>query len=155
MKQIVMSLMVIALIATLPVSPQAGDRTVAGLVIGGGTGAIVGHAIGHNPESTIAGAVVGGAAGILIGSAMDSHHQRSRHHARQVFTYSGGKNHPHRPQVYREIIHHHYYGGPVYRHGYQKKKRLHKSRPVFSNHFKNNRRHQRKHSSRKNHRNRF
>jgi osmotically inducible lipoprotein OsmB len=44
------------------------DRTVAGGLIGAGTGAVVGSAVsGGNPASTLAGAAIGGVGGAVIG----------------------------------------------------------------------------------------
>lgn len=44
--------------------------TEKGAVIGAGTGALVGQALGGNTESTLIGAAVGGVAGALIGESM-------------------------------------------------------------------------------------
>jgi osmotically inducible lipoprotein OsmB len=44
------------------------DRTVAGGLIGAGTGAAIGSAVsGGNPGSTIAGAAIGGVTGAVVG----------------------------------------------------------------------------------------
>lgn len=53
---------------------HAGDRHLGGLIIGGGTGAIVGQAIGHNAESTIVGATIGGVVGLLVGNQLERQH---------------------------------------------------------------------------------
>ena len=45
-----------------------GDRAINGLILGGGSGALMGQAIGRNSESTIIGATVGGILGYIIGN---------------------------------------------------------------------------------------
>lgn len=136
MKRTNMTLMVIALIATLSTNSQASNRSLEGLVIGGGTGAIFGQAIGHTTQSTIIGATVGGTVGVLIGSRWGSHQREVRHHGRRVFSHSGAKYYPRRPQVYREVVHHYDRRSPVFGHRYKKNKRHHKIRPVFSNKYR-------------------
>ena len=44
--------------------------TEKGAVIGAGTGALVGQALGGNTESTLIGAAVGGIAGAVIGESL-------------------------------------------------------------------------------------
>ncbi|MEE4137180.1 MAG: hypothetical protein V2I32_13965, partial [Desulforhopalus sp.] len=56
---------IFAVAATLLVSAniaiaEAGDRALNGLIIGGGSGALLGQGIGRNTEATIIGATVGG-----------------------------------------------------------------------------------------------
>ncbi len=65
---------------------EASTRQVGGLIIGGGTGAIVGQAVGRNTESTIVGAAVGGVVGLIIGSELDRHHGAVKQPARLLFT---------------------------------------------------------------------
>ena len=68
---------------------NAGDRALAGLAIGGGTGAVIGQAVGQNVESTLLGATVGGAIGLIIGNELGRNHvvvhnryYQPRHHYR-------------------------------------------------------------------------
>ena len=63
-----------ALLALSLTNVHASNRQVGGLIIGGGTGAIVGNAVGKNVESTIIGATVGGVLGYAIGNELDRHH---------------------------------------------------------------------------------
>lgn len=58
-------------------SAFGGDRAVNGLIIGGGSGALVGQAIGRNTESTIIGATVGGVLGYIIGNENRHAHHTS------------------------------------------------------------------------------
>jgi uncharacterized protein YcfJ len=71
---------------------HAGDRTVNGLIIGGGTGALVGQVIGRNVESTVFGATVGGILGAVIGSSGSQHSHQKSHQS--VIVYDGPRG-PH------------------------------------------------------------
>ena len=78
----------------------AGDRTVNGLIIGGGSGALIGQAIGHNAESTIIGATVGGILGIIIGNNGHSSVHGGYHY---VPTYSDTRYRNHQnPRIIKE-----------------------------------------------------
>ena len=82
-----------------------GDRSVNGLIIGGGSGAVVGQAIGRNTESTIIGATVGGVLGYIIGN-------ESRHSRRINNNYVTPDHHnryrpPHRPLIIKERHYNH------------------------------------------------
>jgi len=50
---------------------EAGDRAVNGLLIGAGSGAIIGQVAGQNTESVLLGTAVGGAVGYAIGNSME------------------------------------------------------------------------------------
>jgi len=83
------------------------DRAVKGLILGGGSGALVGQAIGHNTESTIIGATVRGIVGYLIGNQAHPHNRYYNH----VTTYSDRRHRYHeRPRIiktkYRDYYHH-------------------------------------------------
>jgi hypothetical protein len=71
---IAMIVAVTALFALSLTNVQAGDKQIGGLILGGGTGAIVGQALGRNAESTIVGATVGGVVGLLVGTQLERHH---------------------------------------------------------------------------------
>ena len=65
-------LLVAAVLCCSTVGPAAaGDRKVNGLLIGAGSGAIIGHAAGQTTESVILGTAIGGAVGYAIGSSLD------------------------------------------------------------------------------------
>ncbi len=89
--------MVVAMITLFALSltnVQAGDKQVGGLILGGGTGAIVGQAIGHNTESTIVGATVGGVVGLLVGTQLERQHGAVPQHSQViVHTRQGYDNH--------------------------------------------------------------
>lgn len=94
-----------------------GDRAVNGMIIGGGSGALIGQAIGHNSESTIMGAAVGGILGFIIGSNTQppvhngynpppirpyNRYHRPHHHPRIV--RKKHRNHPRPGVIRRETV---------------------------------------------------
>lgn len=98
-KEDIMKLTSITLLSTViflfSFSTSYGDnRAVNGMIIGGGSGALIGQAIGHNSEATIIGAAVGSVVGLIIGSNTHS----------PVQTYH--RPPPTRPYI-REYHHHH------------------------------------------------
>jgi hypothetical protein len=74
MKRIQIAMTILALATVLLTNAEAGDKRVGGIIIGGGTGAIFGQAIGHTTQSTIIGATVGSVAGLLIGNELQRQH---------------------------------------------------------------------------------
>lgn len=87
------AIVMIALFALTLTNVQAGDKQVGGLILGGGTGAIVGQAIGHNAESTIVGATVGGVVGLVVGSQLERHHGAVPQHSQVVVHTQRYDNH--------------------------------------------------------------
>ncbi|GAB6192389.1 glycine zipper domain-containing protein [Desulfocastanea catecholica] len=87
MKPVNMTVAMIALFALSLTNVQAGDKQVGGLILGGGTGAIVGQAVGRNAESTIVGATVGGVVGLLVGTQLERQHGAMPQHS-QVLVHS-------------------------------------------------------------------
>jgi hypothetical protein len=61
-----------------PYYPPDGYHTQAGAVVGAGTGALIGQAIGGNTESTLAGLAAGTILGALVGNAADQYYQAAR-----------------------------------------------------------------------------
>ena len=104
-----MTITVLSLFALSLTNAQASNRQVGGLLVGGGTGAVVGHAVGHTTESVIVGAAVGGMVGLIVGTELDRHH-RDVHHEPTVVVYNTTYKHhkgpemrghyPHRPQFH-------------------------------------------------------
>ena len=74
----ILSAVITAAILTLSASSYsyAGGSGVNGLIIGGGTGALMGQAIGRNTESTLLGATVGGILGAVIATE-NSHYSHN------------------------------------------------------------------------------
>jgi surface antigen len=74
-------------------STDSGPREVGGTLVGAGTGAVLGNAIGgaagNRAAGTIAGAAIGGMIGNRIGAAMDDEDKR-RAYAAQVQALDGG-----------------------------------------------------------------
>lgn len=95
-------LLTTSLFFILSTNAFADSRTLNGMLIGGGIGALTGQAIGGNAESTIFGTAAGSVIGLAIGSSRDSHHHyvpAQRHYApapRGLKQYRSG----HRPVVY-------------------------------------------------------
>lgn len=91
---VAMTVAMIVLFALTLTNVQAGDKQVGGLILGGGTGAIVGQAIGRNTESTIVGATVGGVVGLLVGTQLERQHGAVPQHSQViVHTTRGFDNH--------------------------------------------------------------
>jgi formylmethanofuran dehydrogenase subunit B len=111
MKRVKRAVIAIVLCAVTASYAKAGDKAVAGLAIGGGTGAVIGQAVGHNVESTVLGAAVGGAIGLIIGN------QLGREHVVVHNRYYPVRSH-YRQQVYY----------PHYKPGYKKNKHYYKER---------------------------
>ena len=84
MKRIQMALTILVVSIVMLTNAEAGDRRVGGVIVGGGTGAIFGQAIGHTAQSTIIGATVGSVAGLLIGNELQRKHERSYHPAQRT-----------------------------------------------------------------------
>ncbi len=92
MKALSLALFTLLITMTLTVNAQAGQKQVKGMLIGAGSGAILGQAIGHNTKSTMVGTVVGGVLGYAIGNEA-THHNRSivSHKRYQPDTYQTKK----------------------------------------------------------------
>lgn len=118
MKLVQVAATAITLLVLLFSNACASHRQLDGLLIGGGTGAILGQAIGHDAESTIVGATVGGVVGLMIGSELDSHHRVVYHHP------------VHRRPVITHVIRQHNYRD---RHRTYSKPRYDR-RPVYKDH---------------------
>ena len=144
MKRLQTTTLTILILATFFLGhAQAGDKRVGGMIIGGGTGAIVGQTLGRNAQSTIIGATIGGVTGLLIGD----HLERQQRHA----------YHPPRATVYRERYTHRGYDRghrPIFRDDYRSyrdncrkivtvKKGHHRTERVVRTICDNNSRHQR------------
>ena len=67
------------------------STTTDGALIGAGTGALLGQAIGHNTGSTLAGAAIGGLAGAAIGNNEEKK-QRRYYRDNRGSTYYIGSN---------------------------------------------------------------
>ncbi len=91
-----------------------GDRAVNGLILGGGSGALIGQSIGHNSESTIIGATVGGVLGYIIGNNTHSSVHGSYNH---ITTYSDNRyrHRQHRPRIIKEKYRDHHRNGQTCR----------------------------------------
>ncbi len=106
MKTVKIILAAITFVALSMTNVHAGDRRAGGLILGGGTGAIIGQAVGRNAEATMAGATIGGALGFIIGNELDRQHRTVKYpsrferysppyerHNRPVFENHNRKNH--------------------------------------------------------------
>ena len=111
MKRLLVMLFVIALFSIKIPQANAHDRRLGGVILGTGTGAIVGHAIGHNAESTIVGATLGGVLGLIVCSEIGRHHHKPirvhhyrPHHYRDRYYHP--RQHHHRPHFKKGRRHH-------------------------------------------------
>lgn len=92
MKKLILTTIAALSIAT---SVHAGQQnSLGGLIIGAGSGALMGQAIGRDTESTLVGTAVGSVLGYIIGNEMD---KDSR-----VYYHPG----PRRPAPHRPVVHH-------------------------------------------------
>lgn len=71
MKRLQMTIVAIFLSLTFAAHGNAGDNAVGGLLIGAGSGALIGSATGKNTESVLIGTAIGGAVGYAIGNSME------------------------------------------------------------------------------------
>jgi uncharacterized protein YcfJ len=121
MNRILLTIATIVIIAgSLPTSQaKASDRAVGGLLLGGGSGAIIGQTLGRSAEATIIGATVGGVLGVVIGNELDRHghyprvvQQQVIHHQPVHYSHSYRDRRDHRGrawhqpprQVCREVV---------------------------------------------------
>lgn len=107
MKRTLTTITILALATVMISNAQAGDKRVAGMIIGGGTGAIVGQVVGRNAESTIIGATVGGVAGFLIGNELQQQH-RPAYHPDHFTVYQQKHGYRGDDRRYRPVIGHGY-----------------------------------------------
>lgn len=81
--------------------PKAEDKAVNGLIIGMGSGALLGQAIGGDTESTVMGTAIGGILGFTIGHQQQHNHRyHGRHH---------GRYHTRHHHINRHHGHHNYH----------------------------------------------
>lgn len=71
MKRLNLAIITALLIATMAQELKAEERGMNGLLIGAGSGALVGQAIGRDAEATLIGTAVGGVLGFMVGNEMD------------------------------------------------------------------------------------
>ena len=77
MKTFTAYILAISLIMTSSLA-QANENGVNGLILGAGSGALIGQTIGRNTEATLIGTAVGSMFGYIIGNEMDKDTSRSR-----------------------------------------------------------------------------
>lgn len=71
MKSMKMTVAAVLLAGTMTGGAMANDHGVNGLLLGAGSGALVGQAIGRDTEGTLIGTAVGGMLGYMVGNEMD------------------------------------------------------------------------------------
>lgn len=71
MKSLNLAIITALLIATTTQELKAEERGMNGLLLGAGSGALVGQAIGRDAEATLIGTAVGGVLGYMVGNEMD------------------------------------------------------------------------------------
>ena len=106
MKRTILMITVSAIFMTTFITgAQAGDRGAHGVVLGGGTGAV------------IIGATVGGMIGLIVGSKIDRNHRGASYQVQRVFVPPPPppKHYPRHPQVYENRYYYRELAYPVYR----------------------------------------
>ncbi|MEW6427152.1 MAG: glycine zipper domain-containing protein [Thermodesulfobacteriota bacterium] len=76
---IVIVMLIAALATGLPAA--AGDRATGGLLLGAGSGALIGQAIGRDTEATLLGTAVGGVLGYIVGNEAEKDYRSGPTHA--------------------------------------------------------------------------
>lgn len=111
MKRTQIAILAIVLTGLSLNSAQAGQQAVNGMIIGAGSGAVLGQAIGRDTESTIAGTVVGGITGLVIGSSLEHERTQYVHHRQPV------EHVYYPPPRYKHKVKHHrpHYAPPKYK----------------------------------------
>lgn len=74
----IISLVLIAVIASCASIPKDRYNTQKGAAIGAGAGALIGQAIGHDTEGTLIGLAAGTVLGALVGNAIDQDYEVAR-----------------------------------------------------------------------------
>jgi len=120
-----MKKLIIAVITSITVfaatsQAHSTDRVLAGTLIGAGSGALIGQAIGGDSESTVLGSAIGGIVGFTAGSLHQQSHVSSSVHiginssypVRYHRPYKSHRNYYPRHKYYQKTRHydrHHYY----------------------------------------------
>ena len=114
-----MIISIIALITVFAATSQAHstDRVLAGTLIGAGSGALIGQAIGGDTESTILGTAIGGIVGFTAGSLHHPGHVSSSLHIGYNTSYPGDYHRHYKGYRNYYPRHHNYYHQ---RHHYKK-----------------------------------
>lgn len=116
MKRVTIMLFAIFFSFVFIMESQAGNRAVNGLLIGAGSGAILGQAAGKNTESVLIGTAIGGAVGYAIGNSMDNPRREIYHNYNSrpvVYRYQEYQPHEYRHRENRSWGH--YQQKPYYR----------------------------------------
>lgn len=74
----IISLVLIAVIASCASIPKDRYNTQKGAAVGAGAGALIGQAIGHDTEGTLIGLAAGTVLGALVGNAIDQDYEVAR-----------------------------------------------------------------------------
>ena len=80
MKKMIISIMTLITVFAASSQAHSTDRVLAGTLIGAGSGALIGQAIGGDTESTVLGTAIGGIVGFTAGSLHHPGHVSSSVH---------------------------------------------------------------------------
>ncbi len=69
MRKILIAALLFIAATTWTAKGYTAEEEAIGFMIGAGSGAVMGHAIGGNPEATFIGSIIGGAIGLSVGNA--------------------------------------------------------------------------------------
>lgn len=87
MRSLKTAIAAVLITGTMAIQAQAQDYGINGLVLGAGSGALVGQAIGRDSEATLIGTAVGGIFGYVVGNEMDKDRNGAIHIAPQPVVY--------------------------------------------------------------------
>lgn len=88
MRSLKRAFVAVLITGTMAVQAQAQEYGVNGLLLGAGSGALVGQAIGRDHEATLIGTAVGGMFGYIVGNEMDKDRNRRVHVVPQPVVYA-------------------------------------------------------------------
>lgn len=87
MRSLKTAIAAVLITGTMAVQAQAQEYGINGLLLGAGSGALVGQAIGRDSEATLIGTAVGGMFGYVVGNEMDKDRNGRIHAAPQPVVY--------------------------------------------------------------------
>ncbi len=139
MKKLIVAIITLITLFAATSQAHSTDRVLAGTLIGAGSGALIGQAIGGDSESTVLGTAIGGVVGFTAGSLHNQHlasssfyfgfnnsyperyHRPYKNHGNYYPRHHAPRHHYYYPKVHRYDRHHYYHprNRDVVRHEYR------------------------------------